>query len=228
MARHDPTTLLIDADDTLWENHAYFMRVFERWLDAMLARGHEAAVVHNAFRIEEEERTQRTGYGSRNFIASLVAAQARIEESADEDLVRELEELGEWIHEHPIELKHGVRATLEDLRSRHRLFIVTKGHPLEQSRKIARSGLADLFEATEILREKDTAHYRELLTRHGLNAPACWMIGNSPRSDIIAAQSTGLRTVHIPHHTTWELEHREGPCCPDLALNEFVELSLHF
>lgn len=228
MARHQPTTLLIDADDTLWENHSYFMRVFERWLEAMLARGHASSSVHEAFRIEEEERTQRTGYGSRNFIASLIASIVRLENAVDDELARELEELGEWIHEHPIELKDGVRATLEDLGLRHRLLLVTKGHPLEQTRKIARSGVGQHFLGTEVLREKDPAHYVDVIARHALDASACWMIGNSPRSDIIAAQGAGLRTVHIPHHTTWELEHREGPCSPDLLLTRFQDLALHF
>lgn len=228
VSRHPPCTLLFDADDTLWENHAYFLQAYDEWLTLMTARGHQLEPVRTAFRIEEEQRTQRYGYGSRNFAESLCAASERLEGTLDPEIERRVRALGEWIHEHPIELKVGVRATLELLAPRHRMLLVTKGHPLEQQAKVARSGLGDMFPICEILREKNPANYAELVQRHGLTPAHTWMIGNSPKSDIIAAAAVGLRTVHIPHHTTWELEHREGPCQPDLLLTEFGALTVHF
>lgn len=228
MSRHPRCTLLLDADDTLWENHAYFLKVYDDWLDMMMARGQQRDASRTAFRIEEDARTRRYGYGSRNFAESLCAACERLEGTLDASLATEVRAMGEWIHEHPIELKSAVRSTLEDLASRHRLMLVTKGHSLEQSAKIARSGVAHLFPECEIMHEKDPASYAELVQRHGFDGANTWMVGNSPKSDIIAAAAAGLKTVHIPHHTTWELEHREGPCQPDLLLATFSELTLHF
>ena len=57
--------------------------------------------------------------------------------------------------------------------------------------------------------EKVPATYRTLVAEQRLAADVTWMIGNSPRSDIIAARAAGLRAVFIPHPYTWSLEEQE-------------------
>ena len=57
--------------------------------------------------------------------------------------------------------------------------------------------------------EKVPATYRELVEEQRLTPDATWMIGNSPRSDILAARAAGLRAVFIPHPYTWSLEEQE-------------------
>ena len=56
------------------------------------------------------------------------------------------------------------------------------------------------------------------------------MIGNSPRSDILAARAAGLRAVFIPHPYTWSLEEQEiDPADRGvLHLARFPELLEHF
>lgn len=119
--------------------------------------------------------------------------------------------------------------TLEYLARRHCLYLVTKGDPDEQTRKIESSGLAKHFQEVEILSEKNPESYCKLLDRHAWDPTSTWMIGNSPRSDINPAISAGLRAVLIPHPHTWALEHEEPIQDPRLLLLEkFSDLRLHF
>lgn len=228
MPAHADQHLLVDADDTLWENHALFLEVMAAFLDAMEERGHVRAAATEAVRAVERERTRTHGYGSRNFVRSLVLAQARLEGEEDASVRDRFLALGEWIHEHPIEPFPGVPATLESLSKRHRLLLVTKGNAEEQSAKVRRSGLDRHFTAVEILPEKDRPAYATLARRHGLDPARTWMIGNSPRSDINPAKAAGFRTVHIPHRTIWEFEHEEINGNADLHLSRFADLLDHF
>lgn len=224
-----PQTLLVDADDTLWENHAYFLEVLGTFLDTLEERGHDRSQAHAMLRRFETERIRVSGYGSHGFAASLVATLGALEPDVPRPLADRFAALGAWIFDHPVEVFPGVPETLEALGRRHRLLLVTKGHPEEQARKIDRSGLRPWFEDIEILREKDARRFEELRLRRGLEPARTWMIGNSPASDINPARAVGFRTVYIPHRTTWEVEavpFLDGG--PDLELRRFADLGLHF
>ena len=58
----------------------------------------------------------------------------------------------------------GVQETLPLLSSRHRLILMTKGNPAEQSSKLSRSGLGEYFSAVEIPHEKNVGAYRSVST----------------------------------------------------------------
>jgi putative hydrolase of the HAD superfamily len=74
---------------------------------------------------------------------------------------------------------------------------------------VERSGLQAFFEAIEIVTEKNSAAYEKAVEQFRIVKASCWMVGNSPRSDINPALEAGLNAVFIPHPDTWELEHTE-------------------
>ena len=74
---------------------------------------------------------------------------------------------------------------------------------------MARSGLAELLWAVEIVSEKDEATYGRVLQRHGIDPATFVMVGNSVRSDVLPVLALGGRAVHVPYHVTWELEQPE-------------------
>jgi len=115
------------------------------------------------------------------------------------------------MREGEVEVLPGVAETLVELRSRHRLALLTKGHPDDQYRKLAASGLAWLFEEVNVVGEKDPEVYRSLVASRGMDPASTWMIGNSPMSDIWPALDAGLGAVLVPHPHTWVLEKRELP-----------------
>ncbi len=223
---HSRYNLLIDADDTLWENNIYFERVIAEAQALLVPFG----VDPHAFRLHLNQTERRHipvhGYGTLNFTRSLVETFAdHLPQGADGGLTEKIESLALGIQNHPIELLDGVPETLAYLSRRHFLALVTKGSPGEQTKKIERSGLGDYFGEVKILHEKNEDVYRGLLDKHGWNADQTWMIGNSPRSDINPAIGAGMNAVFIPHPHTWVLEHEEPISHPRLIeLDKFSDL----
>jgi putative hydrolase of the HAD superfamily len=115
----------------------------------------------------------------------------------------------ERILECPMEVIEGVEETLAYLAPRHDLTLFTKGNPEEQKLKVDRSKLGAYFNHTAIVKEKDAAAYRKLVEERAMDAARCWMIGNSPKSDVNPAMEAGLNAVFIPHAHTWVLEKEE-------------------
>ena len=223
--------LLIDADDTLWENNIYFEQAFEAFVGFLDHSTLTAQQVRGVLDEIETVNNQIHGYGSANFARNLRECYLHLaEREIQSGDIEKVMAFGECLHLHPIQIIEGVEDTLRQLRERHTLVLFTKGHPEEQKLKIDRSGLGDLFHHTAIVKEKDAAAYRKLISDLGLDPGRTWMIGNSPRSDINPALEAGLRAVFIPHAHTWTLE--RGELLPAdgrlLTLERFSELRQHF
>ncbi len=225
-----PCILLIDADDTLWENNIYFERVIAEVQSLLRPFGVDPGVFRQHLNAKERRHVPIYGYGTLNFTRSLVESFMELLPGNDgADLRSRVESMGLGIMNHPLEILDGVRETLEYLAGRHSLFIVTKGDPAEQARKIEVSGLRRHFKQVEILAEKNERIYRSLLDKHGWDSNRTWMIGNSPRSDINPAIAAGMNAVFIPHPHTWSLEHEEPVRhCRLIRLERFPDLRSHF
>ncbi len=220
--------LLIDADDTLWENNIYFEQAtyaFITFLNHSRLSQEEVQAV-----LDEVERLM--GYGSVNFTRSLVETYRRLAEKnvQDED-VQQVRQFGERIRTQPLQLLAGVRETLEYLSPRHDLVLLTKGEVEEQKLKVERSGIEAFFRQVVIVQEKDIAAYHQVISEVGVDPQHAWMIGNSPRSDINPALAAGLNAVYIPHPHTWHLEHEEVQNAGEgrlLTLSFFADLRTYF
>ena len=223
--------LLFDADDTLWENNVLFERVIDAYLDWLAHPTLDRAAARAVLDEVERANVVVHGYGSASFLRSLHDCFARLSERPASDAeAREIEELAAALAFDEVELVPDVAATLTDLGSRHDLALLTKGDPTEQQRKIDASGLAHHFTNVHIVAEKRADTYRTLTAELGLAPASTWMIGNSPRSDILPARAAGLRAVFIPNAHTWVLEEDELDRADDgvLHLRHFRELVQHF
>jgi putative hydrolase of the HAD superfamily len=219
-------TLLIDADDTLWENNIYFERVTTEFVAALGQRNHRPDRVEQLLRQTERRNVRVTGYGSKGFCLSLHEV-AR--ELGCADLEPWITEKENWIAHHSIELMPGVREILPLLRAVNQLILLTKGREEEQLGKLERSGLSGFFHAREVVSEKSVETYRDIIAKHRLSPGQTWMIGNAPRSDINPAKAAGLGTVFISYHTTWQHELEEiNPEGVTLTLENFGQLAQHF
>jgi putative hydrolase of the HAD superfamily len=202
--------LIVDADDTLWENNIYFERAFDEFVEFLAHSALSADEVRAVLDEIEFANTKVHGYGSLNFARSLRECYRRLSErEIREDDLRVVMGFAELILECPMEVIAGVPETLEYLAGRHDLTLFTKGHPDEQKLKIDRSGLGVWFAHTAIVKEKDAAAYRALAAERGLDPAQTWMIGNSPKSDVNPALDAGLNAVFVPHAHTWVLEKQE-------------------
>jgi len=226
-------TLLIDADDTLWENNIYFERAIASFISFLNHHEYSPAQVRAVLNEVERECIVTHGYGLDSFVHALVGT---FEKLAVEPLTSELHEtikgFTHAIAEHPVEIIRGVTETLNYLSERHRLILLTKGALTEQSGKVERSGLGNYFAAVEIVAEKDSKTYRSITWKYALKSHSTWMVGNSPKSDINPALAAGLNAVFVPHGNTWILEHEElsSPTPPSrlLRVKRFAGLREHF
>jgi len=224
-------TLIFDADDTLWENNVIFEQVIEDYLDWLAHPTLDRTQVRAVLNEIELANTVAHGYGSRVFLRTLGDCFARLSErptSAEEEA--QIRELATALIEHRVELIPGVAETLTELGSRHSLFLLTKGDRDEQQRKIDASEVSHHFRIIEIVAEKNVDTYESVTARHDLDPARTWMIGNSPKSDILPARRAGLNAVFIPNENTWVLEHDvlDPTDRGVLQLREFGELLLHF
>jgi putative hydrolase of the HAD superfamily len=222
-------TLLIDADDTLWENNIYFERAIAGFISFLNHHEYSPEEVRQTLNTVERETILAHGYGLSSFTRSLVDCFERLSPApVSEDKRERIREFARSIAEQEIELLPGVAETLVELSRRHHLILMTKGNRAEQADKLARSGLSELFSSVEIVAEKDPAAYRAVVLRHKIEARSAWMIGNSPKSDINPALAAGLHAVFLFHPDTWVLEHEAVDAAPQgqhlIELDAFVKL----
>jgi putative hydrolase of the HAD superfamily len=224
--------LIIDADDTLWENNIYFERAFDEFCDFLSHSRMTPREVRDVLDAIETANAKIHGYGSVKFGRNLRQTYERLAERGitDTDL-QAVMRFAERILEQPIEIIDGVPETLAYLAERHELTLFTKGSTDEQRLKIDRSGLGVHFAHTAIVHEKHADAYRALVSDRAMHPPTTWMIGNSPKSDVNPALEAGLNAVFVPHAHTWGLEKeeirpRQGSRL--LTVERFANLRHHF
>ncbi|MCH6160540.1 HAD family hydrolase [Streptomyces marispadix] len=229
--RHERQVLVFDADDTLWENNVLFERVIEDFLDWLAHPTLDKRQLRAVLDDIERANTVAHGYGTQSLLRSLGDCVERLRSRpATAQEHEEIKELAAALIDHQVELIPGVAETLTALRDRHDLLLLTKGDPDEQQRKIDMSQLGHHFREIGIVPEKNDATYRSFIDTHGLTPSTSWMIGNSPKSDILPARQVGMNAVFIPNPHTWVLEHDELDPADNqvLHLQTFRELTNHF
>lgn len=227
-------TLLIDADDTLWENNVYFERAIANFISFLNHHEYTPQQVRQVLNDVERANVLKHGYGLHSFAHALVETFERLSvEPLTPALHETIHGFAHTIAEHPVEIIAGVTETLDYLSGRHHLILMTKGNFTEQSGKVERSGLKTYFAAIEVVPEKDAAIYRQVVGKYGLARDITWMVGNSPKSDVNPALAAGLNAVFVPHDQTWVLEHEELAQPGEgsgrlLVLERFAQLQEHF
>ena len=202
----DLPVLGLDADDTLWENEVHFRETERRFVELM-APWADGPTTEAVLLDTERANVPVTGYGVKGFVLSMVETAIAVSDGSVEPAdISQMLEWGRQMLDAPVTLLPDVAATIRTLADDHRLLLITKGDLTDQRRKVDSSGLADHFWRIEVVAEKSTRAYREVLGRHGIDPTEFVMVGNSVPSDVIPVLEVGGRAVHIPHHLTWALE----------------------
>jgi putative hydrolase of the HAD superfamily len=205
------TTIGFDADDTLWQNEAYFRLTQDRFTD--LLRDHaDPAHLHDRLLAAERRNIGAYGFGVKGFTLSMIETAIEVTDGrVPNSVILELLGSGRAMLDHPVELLPHARDAVQALAADYRIVLITKGDLLHQERKLAQSGLGDLFNAVEIVSDKTAASYRTIFARHGTGADQALMVGNSLKSDVLPAIEAGGFGVYVPHGLTWALEAAEEP-----------------
>ncbi|MCA0919010.1 HAD family hydrolase [Pseudooceanicola nanhaiensis] len=205
------TTIAFDADDTLWHNERFFQLTQERFAD-LLAEYAERDHLADRLLAAERRNLGHYGFGIKGFVLSMIETAIEVtDEKVPASVISELIAAGQEMLQHPIELLPHARDAVEALAEDYTILLITKGDLLDQERKLAQSGLGELFDGVEIVSDKTEPVYREIFRRHGVAPECAMMIGNSLKSDVLPVLDAGGWGTYVPHGVTWALEHAEEP-----------------
>ena len=205
------TTIGFDADDTLWHNEKFYKLTQERFT-ALLSRYADPDHLDARLLAAERRNLEFYGFGIKGFTLSMIETAVEVTEGrVPGPVIADLLEAGREMLRHPLELLPYAREAVEALAEGYELVLITKGDLFDQERKLAASGLGELFDGIEIVSDKTVATYAEVFSRHGDGPDHAIMVGNSMKSDILPAIEAGAWGVHVPHDLAWALEHAEAP-----------------
>ncbi|MCR8725943.1 HAD family hydrolase [Frigidibacter sp. ROC022] len=205
------TTVGFDADDTLWQNESFYRLTQARFAELL---ADHADPEHLDQRLLDAERRNigHYGFGIKGFMLSMIETALDVTgDTLPAPVVREIIAAGQEMLRHPVELLPHAREAVETLADSHRIVLITKGDLLDQERKLAQSGLGEMFHAVEIVSDKHRATYDRIFAQHGDGPERAVMVGNSIKSDVLPAIEAGAHGVHVPHDLGWALEHAEPP-----------------
>jgi putative hydrolase of the HAD superfamily len=198
-----------DADDTLWHNERFF-RLTQTRFEELLADHADPHHLHAGLLAAERRNLGTYGFGVKGFVLSMIETAIEVTEArVPASVIAELIRAGQDMLDHPMELLPHARDAVMAAAALGEVVLITKGDLLHQERKLAQSGLGELFDAVEIVSDKTPATYARIFARHG--APAALMVGNSLKSDVIPALAAGAWGVHVPHEHVWAFESAQAP-----------------
>ncbi len=205
------TTVGLDADDTLWHNETLFRLTHDRFTE-MLAEHGDRETIEARLHETEGRNLRLYGYGIKGFTLSMIETAMELTGgNPPPRVISEILAAGREMLGHPVEPLPGVDEALAQLSERYRLVLVTKGDLMDQERKLAASGLGDLFAGVEIVSEKTADIYRTVFNRHGTGPTEAVMAGNSMKSDVLPAIQAEAWAAHIPYAITWAHELADAP-----------------
>ncbi|HWJ72782.1 MAG TPA: HAD family hydrolase [Kaistia sp.] len=211
MSDHAITAIGFDADDTLWQNE-HFYRLTEQRFTALLEAHGEDEVISSRLLAAETRNLALYGFGIKGFTLSMIETAIEVTEGrVDAAVISEILAAGRELLTHPVETLPHARDAIERLSGSYRIILITKGDLFDQERKLAQSGLGDLFDAVEIVSDKTVDTYRRVFARHADGPERALMVGNSLKSDIAPAIGAGGWGVYVPHPLTWSFEYVEPP-----------------
>ncbi len=211
MSKSQISLIGLDADDTLWHNEYFFQLTQKRFLE--LLADHAESTHASARLLEAEKRNLAIyGFGIKGFTLSMIETALEITAGrVPASVIQEILDAGRDLLAHPVETLPGVQDTVEKLASAYKLVLITKGDLFDQERKLAQSGLGEMFKAVEIVSDKNRGTYERIFSQHGEGPDQSVMVGNSLKSDVVPAIEAGGWGIFVPHEHVWAVEHADAP-----------------
>lgn len=208
------TTIGFDADDTLWHNERFFA-LTQNHFAALLSDHTDRDTLMARLLASERRNLPHYGFGIKGFTLSMIETAIEVTDGrVPASVITQILDAGRDMLSHEVELLPHARATIEALRHDYRVVVITKGDLLDQERKLAQSGLREMFDGIEIVSAKTAAEYSRIFAQHGTGADQGLMVGNSMASDVLPMIAAGGWGIYAPHGLTWEIEHAPPPAHP--------------
>lgn len=206
-------TILFDLDDTLIYCNKYFFFVIEQFSDSMMDWFNGYGITRTEITDKQTEidiaGVHIDGFKSDHFPQSFVETYrhfsnlfGRSPSVVEEDF---LWKLGRSVYEFDAEPYPFMEETLFELANQgHELHLYTGGELLIQTKKIQHMQLERYFGPRIYVRSKKNTEAMEGILQEGnFHRPTTWMIGNSLRTDVIPALTTGINAIHMKTDSEW-------------------------
>jgi putative hydrolase of the HAD superfamily len=204
--------IAFDGDDTFWHNERLYLQT-QAGLADLLARYSVGGKTLDERLYQAESRNIKVfGYGIKSFTLSMIETGIELTGGnlSGQDVLAIID-LARAQLEAPVELLEQVSGTVPRLAAYYHLMVITKGDPLDQETKLARSGLVEFFRDIEVVSDKIPESYARLFKNHALDPRRVLMVGNSLRSDILPVLELGGYAVYVPYPGTWLHEAAKAP-----------------
>ena len=202
--------IAFDADDTLWHNERFFKLTQERFAE-LLAPHTDTPDLDAVLLAAERRNLGHYGFGIKGFILSMIETALEVtDRRVPGHVIADLIAAGQDMLQHPIDLLPHAAEAVATAKSFGPVLLITKGDLLHQERKLAQSGLGDMFDGVEIVSDKQPHVYTRIFEAFG-GASVGMMIGNSMKSDVRPMIDAGGYGVFVPHDLAWDLEAADAP-----------------
>ncbi|WP_300058912.1 HAD family hydrolase [uncultured Roseobacter sp.] len=205
------STIGFDADDTLWHNERFF-QMTQAHFAGLLSDFTDRDSLLEHLLAAEKRNLGHYGFGVKGFTLSMIETAIEVTDGqVAAPVIAEILDAGREMLCHPVDLLPHARRAVECARETHRILLITKGDLLDQERKLAQSGLDDLFDGVEIVSYKTPQVYSEIFARYGTVTDQGMMVGNSLSSDVLPMIEAGGWGVFVPHEHEWDMERAAPP-----------------
>jgi putative hydrolase of the HAD superfamily len=217
-----PTAVVFDGDDTLWSTEPLYDRARQEARAEVVRAGLDGNEWERLERILDVENVSILGFSIERFPTSCVQAYETLARASkvaiDPEVTERIRLAASAVFGQDPPLVDGAREALLNLHARGaKLALLTKGDHQVQKRRVARSGIREMFDLIYIVGEKQPSAFRSIVAELKVAPKDAWSVGNSVRSDILPALEAGLRAVWIDAHV-WEHERFEGDFAHDRVL----------
>lgn len=207
--------LAFDGDDTIWHNTYKYHLPTIQCMD-ILCRLLKTRSIHPLELMKKNDRIDMDGVAKYGFSADRfpnswiktyreICSELGIEPK--KSIEKKLYETASRFAKPPFPMIKDAKRVLGILRQKgYYLVLLTAGDPKIQKRKIKHNNLEKYFNEIEIVLRDKKHKLKKLAKRFGQNR--VWMIGNSKKSDILAALTVPVKSIYIPYFT-WDYETAE-------------------
>ena len=158
--------ILIDADDTLWENGLHYREVEDAYVKLLSEEGYDAIEVRELVRTTDMKRVKIVGFGAIPYFTTLFKVYKMLSGISEKpETVREIGVLRDKLLNHPIDFLKGVEDSVKELASLgFNIYIYTRGEFTNQEDKILKSGLLPHLRGRFIVPDKTPEILKDIIS----------------------------------------------------------------
>ena len=196
--------ILFDGDNTLWHVEHLYDEARVDLCQHLEKSGISAEEVDRYQRDRDKELHGVYGYSASRFARSFRDTVLHFLPGTSENEVQSAESLALQVFERRGTVDECLEAVINTLKDKFRLGILTAGERWVQERRLNQFEFRDKFFAVEIVTEKNKDTFSVFCSKYKVSVSESWMVGDSPRSDILPAIGIGLKAVLL-RSNNWQV-----------------------